>query len=454
MNIYNNELSACEKINRPGMGEFYQGTSIKLSEPTMKQKQARRYVPYKGKKNIIGENKKRVKNINDSKLKPSKKREAEQAIAGHSAKDGCPPLDHYRVRASETQIISFLSDCGYSDDVARKCVNSDEVSNCETAIEWCLSYGLNKGCRETVLSPTQSDGAISVPSFNKPIKNDITFREMTTDEPEYDLYSDRPESSKKKFKIGDWVEIYYKPEIMYNLKELGLDYIVNKGYSNKLGYIKKCWRKPIESRRKTFLPVSFTNCNFASVILDDNTTIDFPSMLLIPVKPNWNPIKKSFKGEYVERISSETNDKTQLSKLIKSQEEIIKSQEEIIKSHGEIIKTKKKLFAVKIGSGGFGWHWLAVDTMGLSLMVNPLWAPYKSYIYADLVSWGGGRGRFSLVFGVEKKKVEFVTPYGEEIESLITVHAREIAEQYLADQRREDGDQRRDEAEWDSLGLN
>jgi siroheme synthase (precorrin-2 oxidase/ferrochelatase) len=41
--------------------------------------------------------------------------------------------------------------------------------------------------------------------------------------------------------------------------------------------------------------------------------------------------------------------------------------------------------------------------------------------------------------------VEFVTAEGEEIVALITVHAREIAEKYLADQRREEQQQREEE---------
>ena len=247
MNIYNNEFASCDKINRPGMGEFYQGSSIKLTEPTIKQKQARGYTPYKGKKYTTGQSK--AKKINDKKLKPSKKKE-----------------DSYKTIASKTQIISFLSDCGYSDDVVHKCVNSDKVINCETAIEWCFSYGLNKG-------------------FNKSNENDITFKEMTTDEPEYDLYRDEQKYSKNNFKIGDRVEIYYKPSIIRNLKLLDLDYLIHKGYNNKkLGYITHIRTEQIKSGRKTFLPVSFKTCKIASITLDDNHTIDILDILLRKVE--------------------------------------------------------------------------------------------------------------------------------------------------------------------------
>ena len=54
MNKYNNEFDACDKLNRPGMGEFYQDHHIKLTEPTIKQKQARGYHSFHGKKNILG----------------------------------------------------------------------------------------------------------------------------------------------------------------------------------------------------------------------------------------------------------------------------------------------------------------------------------------------------------------------------------------------------------------
>jgi hypothetical protein len=103
-----------------------------------------------------------------------------------------------------------------------------------------------------------------------------------------------------------------------------------------------------------------------------------------------------------------------------------------------------KSFAVKIGSGRRAHKYtLAVGSMGLSLLDGT--KPYKSYIYANLVSWEANSSGFSLVVGVEKKKVEFVTSEGEEIAALITVHAREIAEQYLADQRREEERKREDE---------
>ena len=219
MNSYNNEFAACEKINRPGMGEFYQGTSIKLSEPTVKQKQARSYVPYKGTKYTTGENKESLKKINE------------------------------------------------------------------------------------------------------------TYREMETDEKEYDLYKNEKKNSKRGLKIGDYVKIYYKPKVMYNLMELGLDHVVNKGYSNEIGYIKNIWRQTIESRRKTFLPVSLTHCNFASVVLNNNRIIDIPSMLLINIDSS-DPdldVPNSIKSN---------------KEIIKSQKKIIKSQEKIIKSQEKIIKSQ------------------------------------------------------------------------------------------------------------------
>jgi len=54
MNKYNNEFDSCDKVNRPGMGEFYQDHQIKLTKPTIKQKQARGYRSFQGKKNIVG----------------------------------------------------------------------------------------------------------------------------------------------------------------------------------------------------------------------------------------------------------------------------------------------------------------------------------------------------------------------------------------------------------------
>ena len=50
MNKYNNEFDSCDKVNRPGMGEFYQGHHIKLTKPTIKQKQVRGYKSFQGKK--------------------------------------------------------------------------------------------------------------------------------------------------------------------------------------------------------------------------------------------------------------------------------------------------------------------------------------------------------------------------------------------------------------------
>ena len=210
MNIYNNEFSSCDKINRPGMGEFYQGSSIKLTEPTIKQKQARAYISYKYRINTTG---------------------------------------------------SYLS------DVTRKCKNSGDDINCETTVE----------VPECVIG--------SFESFNKPINNDNTFKEMNSVEPEYNLYRDEQKYSKKyNLKIGDRVEIYYKPSIVRNLELLGLDYMIHKvkdeGYNNKLGYITHIRKEQIESRRKTFLPVSFKTCKIASITLDDNKTIDILNILL------------------------------------------------------------------------------------------------------------------------------------------------------------------------------
>ena len=54
MSIYDNEFISGDKVNRPGMGEFYRGSHIKLTEPTRKQKQARGYNSFQGKKNIVG----------------------------------------------------------------------------------------------------------------------------------------------------------------------------------------------------------------------------------------------------------------------------------------------------------------------------------------------------------------------------------------------------------------
>lgn len=54
MNKYNNEFDSCDKVNRPGMGEFYQGHHIKLTKPTIKQKQVRGYKSFQGEKNILG----------------------------------------------------------------------------------------------------------------------------------------------------------------------------------------------------------------------------------------------------------------------------------------------------------------------------------------------------------------------------------------------------------------
>ena len=54
MSTYDNEFISGDKVNRPGMGEFYRGSHIKLTEPTRKQKQARGSNSFQGKKNIVG----------------------------------------------------------------------------------------------------------------------------------------------------------------------------------------------------------------------------------------------------------------------------------------------------------------------------------------------------------------------------------------------------------------
>ena len=103
-----------------------------------------------------------------------------------------------------------------------------------------------------------------------------------------------------------------------------------------------------------------------------------------------------------------------------------------------------KSFSVKIGSGRrANTYTLLLGSMGISLLDGA--KPYKSFIYANLVSWDASPTGLALVVGVEKKKVEFITPQGEEIALLITDHARMIAEQYLADQRREEEQQRQEE---------
>lgn len=105
-----------------------------------------------------------------------------------------------------------------------------------------------------------------------------------------------------------------------------------------------------------------------------------------------------------------------------------------------------KSFSVKVSSGRKTKKYtLAVGSMGLSLLDGS--KPYKSFIYANLASWEAGPAGFSLVVGVEKKKVDFVTTEGEEIVALITIHASEIAEKYLADQRREEEAAREEEAQ-------
>lgn len=103
-----------------------------------------------------------------------------------------------------------------------------------------------------------------------------------------------------------------------------------------------------------------------------------------------------------------------------------------------------KSFSVKIGSGlRASKYTLALGSMGISLLDSAS-KPYQTFIYANLVSWEAKETGLTLVVGVEKKKVEFVTSEGKEIAALITDHARMIAEQYLADQRREEEAERKE----------
>jgi len=289
MNIYNNEFAACEKINRPGMGEFYQGSSIKLTGPTSKQKEARSYVPYKGVKYTTGVSKEKSKSMNDKETSKN-----------------CE--DPYRIIHSKSEIYTFLADCGYTKDSIRDCLNCPEVVNCETAVEWLMDYGLDK----------VSDELIEV---------DNNHKEMSTDESEYDLYKS---DNKKKFKVGDYVEIHYKSEIINNFGGLNLD----KGYNKKSGFIKKIWNGKIEQKRKTFLPVSFKNCKFALVVLDDNKIISLPLMLLKHVKPNRKPMKHPTQHEYtsVKKSKDKLDNKSELVEITKDYNNEIKLLEKHIDS--------------------------------------------------------------------------------------------------------------------------
>lgn len=103
-----------------------------------------------------------------------------------------------------------------------------------------------------------------------------------------------------------------------------------------------------------------------------------------------------------------------------------------------------KSFSVKLRSGPRAHKYtLTLGSMGISLLDGH--KPYKSFIYANLVSWDATTTGLTLTVGVERKKAEFATSEGEEIAELITIHAREIAEQYLADQRREEEEQRKEQ---------
>ena len=73
--------------------------------------------------------------------------------------------------------------------------------------------------------------------------------------------------------------------------------------------------------------------------------------------------------------------------------------------------------------------------MGLTLLDGA--KPFKSYIYANLASWEAGPSGCTIYVGAEKKRVEFLTPDGDEITGLIAVHAQEIADKYMADRRRQ-----------------
>lgn len=98
------------------------------------------------------------------------------------------------------------------------------------------------------------------------------------------------------------------------------------------------------------------------------------------------------------------------------------------------------VFTVKLADGGRSLgarkkYQLSVGSMGLTLLDGA--KPFKSYIYANLASWEAGPSGCTIYVGAEKKRVEFLTPDGDEITGLIAVHAQEIADKYMADRRRQ-----------------
>ena len=78
---------------------------------------------------------------------------------------------------------------------------------------------------------------------------------------------------------------------------------------------------------------------------------------------------------------------------------------------------------------------ISVGSMGVTMFDGD--KPKESFIYANMCRWEVTAGGFTLVVGHDARAIEFITEEGEEIVELITIHAREIAERYLAEKQKQ-----------------